>query len=150
MGDTTISAILEAAKAQPPELQGRWIAEQAIAATRTADAGISNQALEAEFKEWFERECGPLALRPGPLSTALAVGWARHLLIGGRHVSTPSPKPRPCPEFQRPTMDEVMQLAKVFGLEVNDCHALMWLVVTSLAAWGDNGALNPGGTSRAT
>jgi hypothetical protein len=147
MGDTTISAILEAAKAQPPELQGQWIAEQAIAAARAADAGISNQALQAEFEKWFEREWGASS---GPLGAALAVGWACHLLRGGRHVSTPSPKPRPGHEFQRPTMDEVMQLAKVFGLEVNDCYALMWLVVTSLAAWGDNGALNPGGTSRAT
>jgi len=34
-------------------------------------------------------------------------------------------------------MDEVMGLAKMFGVEVNDCHALMWLVVTSIAAWGD-------------
>ena len=40
-------------------------------------------------------------------------------------------------EFLRPTMDEVMGLAKMFGVEVNDCHALMWLVVTSIAAWGD-------------
>ena len=147
MGDTTISAILEAAKAQPPELQGQWIAEQAIAAARAADAGISNQALEAEFKEWLEREW---EATPAPLSTALAVGWAYHLLRGGRHVSTPSPKPRPGPEFQRPTMDEVMQLAKAFGLEVNDCYALMWLVVTSLAAWGDNGALDHGGASHAS
>ena len=34
-------------------------------------------------------------------------------------------------------MDEVMGLAKMFVVEVNDCHALMWLVVTSIAAWGD-------------
>jgi hypothetical protein len=47
-------------------------------------------------------------------------------------------------------MDEVMQLAKAFGLEVNDCYALMWLVVTSLAAWGDNGALDHGGASHAS
>ena len=47
-------------------------------------------------------------------------------------------------------MDEVMQLAKMFGLEVNDCHALMWLVMTSLAAWGDDGAPGPGSNSHAT
>ena len=45
--------------------------------------------------------------------------------------------PAPGAEFLRPTMDEVMRLAKTFGVEVNDCHALMWLVVTSIAAWGD-------------
>ena len=143
--DTTISAILEAAEAQPPELQGRWIAEQAIAAARAADAGISDRALEAEYVAWYEREYGHK-----PALTGHAVTWARHLLRGGRHAATLSPKPRPGPEFQRPTMDEVMQLAKMFGLEVNDCYALMWLVVTSLAAWGDDGALDPGGTSHAT
>ena len=147
MDTTTISAILEAAKAQPPELQGRWIAEQAIAAARAADAGISDQALKAEFDTWFEREHGPQTLVM--LDRDVAVGGARHLLSGGRHA-TPSPKPGPGPEFQRPTMDEVMQLAKMFGLEGNDCHALMWLVVTSLAAWGDDGAPGPGSNSHAT
>ena len=132
MDTTTIGAIIEAAKAQPPELQDRWIAEQAIAAARAADAGISDQALEAEYQAWYEREYGHK-----PALTGHAVTWARHLLRGGRHA-TPSTKPRPGPEFQRPTMDEVMQLAKMFGLEVNDCYALMWLVVTSIAAWGDS------------
>jgi hypothetical protein len=37
----------------------------------------------------------------------------------------------------RPSMDDVMGLAKVFGLEVNSPDALMWLVVTALASWGD-------------
>jgi hypothetical protein len=37
----------------------------------------------------------------------------------------------------QPSMDEVMGLAKAFGLEVNSPEALMWLVVTALAAWGD-------------
>lgn len=46
--------------------------------------------------------------------------------------------PAPGAEFLRPTMDEVIGLAKMFGLEVNDCHALMWLVVTAIAAWGDS------------
>ena len=50
--------------------------------------------------------------------------------------------PAPGAEFLRPTMDEVMRLAKTFGVEVNDCHALMWLVVTSITAWGD-GPENP-------
>ena len=84
MDDTTISAILMASAAVPIELQGRWIAEQAIAAARAADAGISDQALEAEYVAWFKRE--NLGVPPGPLSTAVAVGWARHLLSGGRHA----------------------------------------------------------------
>ena len=85
MDDSTIGAIIEAAKAQPPELQGRWIAEQAIAATRAADAGISDQALEAEYQAWFMREWYRGA--PGPLSTAVAVGWARHWLSRRRHAT---------------------------------------------------------------
>jgi hypothetical protein len=40
-------------------------------------------------------------------------------------------------QFLRPSMDDVMDLAKAFKLEVNDPHALMWLVVTALASWGD-------------
>ena len=82
--ENTIAAILMASAAQPPELQGRWIAEQAIAAARAADAGISDQALEAEYKAWYEREYGQM---PGGIATAWAVGWARHLLSGGRHAS---------------------------------------------------------------
>ena len=83
MDDTTISAIVEAARAQPPELQGRWIAEQAIAAARAADAGISDQALEAEYQAWYQREYGR---GPGAIGVAWAVGWGRHLLSGGRHA----------------------------------------------------------------
>ena len=62
-------------------------------------------------------------------------------------VAPPVPQtPAPGAEFLRPTMDEVMGLAKVFGVEVNDCYALMWLVVTSIAAWGDGpGALPASG-----
>ena len=84
MDDTNISAILEAAKAQPLELQGRWIAEQAIAAARAADAEISDQALKAEYRTWYQREYGR---SPGAIGAAWAVGWARHLLSGGRHAT---------------------------------------------------------------
>ena len=83
MDDATISAILETAKAQPIELQGRWIAEQAIATTRAADAGISDQALEAEYQAWC-RQCGR---RPGDIATAIFADWARHLLSGVRHAT---------------------------------------------------------------
>ena len=75
MDDTFISAILEAAKARPPELQGRWIAEQAIAAACAADAGISDQALEAEYRAWFRLEYGH-----DPALSAHGVKWGRHLL----------------------------------------------------------------------
>ena len=61
-------------------------------------------------------------------------------LVG--HLNGPAAPPvpqtsAPGAEFLRPTMNEVMGLAKMFGVEVNDCHALMWLVVTSIATWGD-------------
>jgi hypothetical protein len=82
MDDTTISAIIEAAKAQPPELQGRWIAEQAIAAARAADARISDQDLEAEYRAWYERESGRA---PPATGKSMAVWWGRHCLSGVRH-----------------------------------------------------------------
>ena len=82
MDDATIAAIVEASRAMPVELQGQWIARQAIAAAREADAGLSDQALEAEYLAWYGREYGR---SPGAIGTAWAVGWARHLLSGGRH-----------------------------------------------------------------
>jgi hypothetical protein len=48
--------------------------------------------------------------------------------------------PRISADGLQPSMDEVMGLAKAFKLEVNDPHALMWLVVTALASWGDTPA----------
>lgn len=84
MDDTTITAILMASAAQPIELQPRWIAEQAIAAARAADAGISDQALEAEYRAWYQREYGRM---PGGINMAWAVDWARHLLSGVRHAT---------------------------------------------------------------
>lgn len=83
MDDAIISDIIEAAKSQPPELQGRWIAERAIRTQRAADAAISDQALEAELDAWFYREWGRL---PGLITTGWAVAWARHLLSGVRHA----------------------------------------------------------------
>lgn len=72
MDDAIISDIIEAAKSQPPELQGRWIAERAI---RTQ--------LEAEFDAWYQIEYGRL---PGLLDRDGAIDWARHLLSGVRHA----------------------------------------------------------------
>jgi hypothetical protein len=83
MDSTTISAIIEAAKAQPPELQARWIAEQTIAAVRAADAAISDQDLKAEFMAWHKRRQPNFS--PGPFVVEQYLGWARHLLSGGRH-----------------------------------------------------------------
>ena len=83
MDDAIISDIIEAARSQPPELQGRWIAERAIRTQRAADAAISDQALEAEFDAWYLIEYGRL---PGGITTAWAAGWGRHLLSGVRHA----------------------------------------------------------------
>lgn len=82
MDSTTISAIIEAARAQPPELQARWITEQTIAAVRAADAAISDQALEAEFRQLYVKLFGT---PPGGQAVELAIAWARHLLSGARH-----------------------------------------------------------------
>jgi hypothetical protein len=82
MDDAIISDIIEAARSQPPELQGRWIAERAIRTQRATDAAISDQDLEAEFDAWFQLEYRRL---PG-FSMAWAIGWARHLLSGDRHA----------------------------------------------------------------
>jgi hypothetical protein len=83
MDDAIISDIVEAARSQPPELQGRWIAERAIRTQRAADAAVSDQALEAEFDAWYKIKYGRL---PGLLDMDLAVVWGRHLLSGVRHA----------------------------------------------------------------
>jgi hypothetical protein len=80
MTDTLISNIVEASHAVDPQLQGRWIAERAIAAARAADAEISDQALEAEYAAWFQREYGR---PPHPTATGMGIAWGRHLLSKG-------------------------------------------------------------------
>lgn len=81
MTDTlTISEIIKASHAVDPQLQGRWIAERAVAAARAADAGISDQALAAEYAAWFQREYGR---PPHPTATGLGIAWGRHLLKKG-------------------------------------------------------------------
>jgi len=49
------------------------------------------------------------------------------------------------PKSRNPTMDEVMDLARSFQLEVSDrdAGALMWLVITAIAVWGDASATPP-------
>jgi len=83
MDDAILSDIIEAARYQPFELQGRWIAERATTDPRAADDGISRQALEAEHRAWYQREYG---FNPGPWTLARAVDCFRHLLSGVRHA----------------------------------------------------------------
>ena len=85
MDDTTITAIVEAARALPLEEQGQWIARQAIAAAREADAGISDQALEAELRAWWRKGIHPLTA-PSFHAVSTHMAWGRHLLGGGRHA----------------------------------------------------------------
>jgi hypothetical protein len=89
MDDTTIAAIIEAARALPLEEQGQWIARQAIAAAREADAGISAQALEAEFQVLYRKLFGSF---PSGQAVELAITWGRHLLRSGRQAITPDPE----------------------------------------------------------
>jgi len=79
----TITAIVRASAAQPLDLQGLWIAEQAIAAARASDAGISDQALEAEYRLLYRKLFGSF---PSGQAVELAIAWGRHLLSGGRHA----------------------------------------------------------------
>lgn len=81
MPSILISNIVEAARAVDPQLQGQWIAEKAIAAARAADTDITDQALEAEYTAWFQREYGR---PPHPTATGLGIAWGRHLLRRGQ------------------------------------------------------------------
>ena len=80
MGDT-ICRILRAAVALPLEEQGHFIASQAIAAARAADAAISDQALETEFRAWWAQSFP--GAPPNNQAVANAVAWGRHLLTRG-------------------------------------------------------------------
>jgi len=59
-------------------------------------------------------------------------------VLAARPAAPPAPVLADAP--RNPTMDEVLDLAKSLQLEVNDCDALLWLVVTAIAAWGDASA----------
>jgi hypothetical protein len=85
MDDATIAFIVEASRALPPDEQGRFIAAEAIKASRAADAAIPDQALEAEFRA-FWRDNAPGAITvPAGHTVAIGLAWGRHLLSGGRH-----------------------------------------------------------------
>jgi len=79
--EETISRIIQAAAALEPEEQGHFIATEAIAAARRADAAISPEALEAEFKVWW-KEQGWTA-PPGFHAVRVAKAWGQHLLKRG-------------------------------------------------------------------
>ena len=80
MGDTTISAALDAAELALSQGDSH-AARRHIAAARAASAA-SDQALEAEYRAWFRREYGH-----APALAGQGVKWARHLLSGGRHAT---------------------------------------------------------------
>lgn len=82
MDDPTISRIVQAAAALAPEDQPFYIARQAIAAARAADAGITDQAIESEFRLLYRNLFGSF---PSGHAVELGVAWARHLLNRGRH-----------------------------------------------------------------
>jgi hypothetical protein len=84
MDDATIAVIVEASRALPPDEQGQYIARRAVAAARSADAGLSDQTLEAELRAWWRKEIHPLTA-PSFHAVTTHVAWGRHLLSGGRH-----------------------------------------------------------------
>ena len=84
--DDTISRIIQAAAALPPEEQGHFIANEAIKASRAADAAISDQALEAEFRAWWRTNAPGSITVPAGHSVSIGLAWGRHLLSRGRHA----------------------------------------------------------------
>lgn len=79
MDDAQIAAIIARSRALPPSAQGHYIAREAIAEARATDGRMSPQAIQAEFRAWFQREYGT----PGKWPAWLAP-WSLHLLRGGR------------------------------------------------------------------
>jgi len=85
MDGPTISRIIEASKALDPAEQGWFIATEAIKAARAADAAISDQALEAEFRAFWKANAPGAITVPAGHSVSIGLAWARHLLSRGRH-----------------------------------------------------------------
>lgn len=57
------------------------VARRAVAAARAADAQISPEALEAEFRAWWAEQRFPGT--PGLQAVQVATAWGRHLLSRG-------------------------------------------------------------------
>lgn len=57
-----------------------------VAAVRAADASITAQALESEFRAWWRAQGWPTPA-PGPHAISTHVAWAQHVLRRGREVS---------------------------------------------------------------
>jgi hypothetical protein len=85
MDGPTISRIIEASRALEPEEQGWFIATEAIKAARAADAAISDQALEAEFRAFWKANAPGAITVPAGHSVSIGMAWARHLLNRRRH-----------------------------------------------------------------
>jgi hypothetical protein len=85
MDGPTISRIIEASKALEPEEQGWFIATEAIKASQAADAAITDQALEAEFRAFWKANAPGTISGPSGHSVSIGMAWARHLLNRGRH-----------------------------------------------------------------
>jgi hypothetical protein len=81
--DDTIARIIQAAAALDPEEQPWFIAREAIAAARAADAAITDQALEAELRAWWKGAVHPLTA-PAFHTISTHIAWGRHLLSRGR------------------------------------------------------------------
>lgn len=81
MDDSTISRIIEAAAALEPEERDWFIATEAIKAARAADAAISVEALEAEFRAWWKAQAW--SAPPGFHAVRIAKAWGQHLLSRG-------------------------------------------------------------------
>ena len=79
-----IAQIIEAAQDLPETDRGEYIARQAIAAARAADAAISDQALEAELRAFWRVSIHPMA-SPAHHAMNTHMAWGRHLLNRGRH-----------------------------------------------------------------
>ena len=85
MDGPTIARIIQASAALEPADQGWFIATEAIKAARAADAAISDQTLEAEFRAFWKANAPGAITVPAGHSVSIGMAWARHLLNRGRH-----------------------------------------------------------------
>lgn len=79
-----IDAIVQSVQALPLEEQGPAIAKATIKAVRAADAAISPEAIEADFRVWWKSQGWPTA--PGLHAVSTHKAYAQHLLGRGIRV----------------------------------------------------------------